>query len=391
MNALVRALKREGVEVAGVDRLNLGQELAIQDLLAMTRFALLPQDDLNLAALLKSPLIGLDEDQLFSLAWQRPGHLWRALRDRAAEPPFAAAYATSRRLAEARRLRHAVRLPCPPRSGPQGGRRRLLERLGREASDPIDELLARARCSIRGSRAARCRASCAGSKLAARRDQARPRPEPAARAAHPDRARLEGLAGADRLPARHDTGAARTASGLLSGTDDEARLWLPRTDDANEAARNWRNEIHGRTLEEHNRLLYVAMTRAEDRLYVGGWVGSKKPDGGCWYERIEAGLRASTEHEMPEDAPPRVRAVARNFDFTSLLPDEGWSGEGYELANEGHIAETEQAELPIAEEAPLPPWWTEPAPGEPDPPTPLAPFARLCPTRPLPRRAPTAR
>ena len=67
VNALVRALKREGVEVAGVDRLNLGQELAIQDLLAMARFVLLPQDDLNLAALLKSPLIGLREEQLFTL------------------------------------------------------------------------------------------------------------------------------------------------------------------------------------------------------------------------------------------------------------------------------------------------------------------------------------
>ena len=46
---------------------------------------LLPQDDLNLACLLKSPLIGLDEEQLFALAWKRTGHLWRALRERAAE------------------------------------------------------------------------------------------------------------------------------------------------------------------------------------------------------------------------------------------------------------------------------------------------------------------
>ena len=69
--ALVRALKREGIEVAGVDRLNLGEELAIQDLLAMARFVLLPQDDLNLACLLKSPLVGLGEEQLFTLAWKR--------------------------------------------------------------------------------------------------------------------------------------------------------------------------------------------------------------------------------------------------------------------------------------------------------------------------------
>ena len=48
------------------------------------------------------------------------------------------------------------------------------------------------------------------------------------------------------------------------------RLWLPRADDANEAARAWRTEVRDRSLEEQNRLLYVAMTRAEDRLYVGG-------------------------------------------------------------------------------------------------------------------------
>src|SRR6202012_2788344 len=90
VTALVRALKREQIEVAGVDRLNLGEELAIQDLLAMARFALLPQDDLNLACLLKSPLIGLSEEQLFTLAYKRTGTLWRSLRDKSKEPAFAA-------------------------------------------------------------------------------------------------------------------------------------------------------------------------------------------------------------------------------------------------------------------------------------------------------------
>src|SRR6185369_5215633 len=87
-----RELKRQKVEVAGVDRLDLGQELAIQDLLALARFVLLPQADLNLACLLKSPLIGLDEQHLFDLAWNRPAHLWQALRLRAGESPFAEAH-----------------------------------------------------------------------------------------------------------------------------------------------------------------------------------------------------------------------------------------------------------------------------------------------------------
>ena len=138
---------------------------------------------------------------------------------------------------------------------------------------------------------------------------------------------------------------------------------MPRTDDANEAARAWRGEARDRSLEEQNRLLYVAMTRAEDRLYVGGWVGSRKPDRGCWYERIETGLRASSEAADSDGGlHARARAVARPFDFTTALGVDGWEGDGYELINQGRIVETEQPELPIADEAPLPDWWSEPAP-----------------------------
>ncbi|TAJ87694.1 MAG: double-strand break repair helicase AddA [Reyranella sp.] len=373
VNALVRALKREGVEVAGVDRLNLGQELAIQDLLAMARFVLLPQDDLNLAALLKSPLIGLDEDQLFILAWKRPGHLWRALRERSHEAPFAAAHAT---LAEwLRRADYDTPFDFFARVlGPQGGRRRLLERLGREASDPIDELLARA-LQYEGIEGGSLQGflrwfETGGGEIKRDLDQNRRR-ELRILTVHASKglqAPIVYLPDTTRVP--------RDSERLLAGTEGEARLWLPRADDANEAARTWRSEARDRALEEQNRLLYVAMTRAEDRLYVGGWVGSKKPDRGCWYERIETGLRASSEAGSG-------RAVARTFDFTALVAD-GWSGNGFELTNEGRIVEAEQRELPIADEAPLPPWWTEPAPGEPDPPTPLAP------SQPLPDEAAAA-
>ena len=373
VNALVKALKKESVEVVGVDRLSLGQELAIQDLLAMARFVLLPQDDLNLAALLKSPLIGLDEDQLFALAWKRPGHLWRALRERTHEAAFAAAHAT---LSDW--LKHAdYDTPFDFFArvlGPQGGRRRLLERLGREASDPINELLARA-LQYQGIEGGSLQGflrwfETGGGEIKRDLDQNRRR-ELRILTVHASKglqAPIVYLPDTTRVP--------RDSERLLAGAEGEARLWLPRTDDANEAARAWRGEVRDRALEEQNRLLYVAMTRAEDRLYVGGWVGSKKPDRGCWYERIEAGLRASSEDGSG-------RAVARRFDFTSLVAD-GWSGDGFELTNEGHVVEAEQRELPIADEAPQPPWWTEPAPGEPDPPTPLAP------SQPLPDEAAAA-
>ena len=375
VNALVRALKREGVEVAGVDRLNLGQELAIQDLLAMARFVLLPQDDLNLAALLKSPLIGLQEEQLFALAWKRTSHLWRALRERRAEAPFAAAYAA---LSDwLRRADYETPFDFFARVlGPEGGRRRLLERLGREASDPIDELLARA-LQYQGIEGGSLQGflrwfETGGGEIKRDLDQNRRR-ELRILTVHASKglqAPIVYLPDTTRVP--------RDSERLLAGADGEARLWLPRTDDANEAARAWRGEARDRALEEQNRLLYVAMTRAEDRLYVGGWVGSRKPDRGCWYERIETGLRASSEAADSDDGlHARARAVARPFDFTAALGVDGWEGDGYELINQGRIVETEQPELPIADEAPLPDWWSQPAPEEPDPPAPLAPSQPL--------------
>ena len=86
------------------------------------------------------------------------------------------------------------------------------------------------------------------------------------------------------------------------------------------------------------------MTRAEDRLYVGGWIGTKKQDTGCWYDRIAAGLAASVEGESLE---PRVRASRKVFDFTAQLGAAGWSGDGYELVNAGRIVVPEQQELAL--------------------------------------------
>jgi ATP-dependent helicase/nuclease subunit A len=369
VNALVRELKREQIEVAGVDRLNLGEELAIQDLLAMARFVLLPQDDLNLACLLKSPLVGLDEDKLFTLAWNRKTHLWQALRERAGEPDFAAAHALlSQWLA---RADYTTPFDFFAQAlGPEHGRRRLLERLGHEASDPIDELLARALQYQRNEAASLqgfLRWFEAGGGEIKRDLDANRRQEVRILTVHASKglqAPIVYLPDTTRVP--------RDGDRLLAG-DGDTRLWLPRSDDANEAARAWRAEARTRSLQEQNRLLYVAMTRAEDRLYVGGWIGSKPQDNGCWYDRIAAGLAASVDGESFES---RVRATRKFFDFTKDI-DIGWSGEGYELVNEGRIEAPEQQALPLDSVARLEAWAHEPAPVEPDPPMPLAPSQPL--------------
>ena len=85
-HAVIRALKRAGVPVAGADVLRLGGELAVKDLLAALRVAATPEDDLSLAAVLRSPLGGLTEEELFALAHGRRGRLLEALRR---QPPEA--------------------------------------------------------------------------------------------------------------------------------------------------------------------------------------------------------------------------------------------------------------------------------------------------------------
>jgi ATP-dependent helicase/nuclease subunit A len=373
VHALVRALKRERIEVAGVDRLDLAEELAIQDLMAMARFVLLPQDDLNLACLLKSPLVGLDEDQLFTLTWQRRGSVWQALRARADEPAFAPAHA---RLAG---WLGRADLTTPfdffaDALGPAGGRVRLLERLGREAADPIDELLARAlqyqQVSGTSLQGFVRWFEAGGGDIKRDLDQNRRR-EVRILTVHASKglqAPIVYLPDTTRVPQNYER--------LLTAADGDTRLWLPRVGDANAAAHDWRSQARARDLQEQNRLLYVAMTRAEDRLYVGGWINAKEADRGCWYERIAAGLRASSTADAGR-APGRQRAVARAFDFAPLLGAAGWAGEGFELTNPGDIIIAEQTELALEAAAPLPDRLREPAPAEPDPPTPLAPSQPL--------------
>ena len=78
--------------VAGADRLDILEELAVKDLLALLAFLATPEDDLSLAAVLRSPLFGLSEDALFRLAHPRKGRLWPALRNSAEQAETAATW-----------------------------------------------------------------------------------------------------------------------------------------------------------------------------------------------------------------------------------------------------------------------------------------------------------
>jgi superfamily I DNA/RNA helicase len=133
--SIIRALKNEGVPVAGADRLVLTEHIAVMDLMALADALLLPQDDLALATVLKSPLFGLDEDELFTLAWERKSSLRNVLRTQ--WPDLSSRLDTLRQVARDKTpfAFYAELL------GAGGGRRQLLGRLGHEAADALDEFL----------------------------------------------------------------------------------------------------------------------------------------------------------------------------------------------------------------------------------------------------------
>ena len=140
-DAVIQALKHANIPVAGADRLKLTEHIAIIDLMNLADALLLPQDDLALAVALKSPLFGLDDDDLFKLAWQRRGSLREALRRHAATMRNSASLWSA--------WKHARAVPCSETPfafyawllGGDGGRQRILRRLGHEANDALDEFL----------------------------------------------------------------------------------------------------------------------------------------------------------------------------------------------------------------------------------------------------------
>ncbi|MGE0092970.1 MAG: double-strand break repair helicase AddA [Alphaproteobacteria bacterium] len=342
---LVRELKALDVPVAGVDRMVLAEQLAVMDLIALGETLLLPDDDLTLATVLKGPLIGLSEEDLFDLAHGRDGKLWDALQARAGERGlFGAAFAF---LAELRARVDFVR-PYELYADllNRGGRQKLLARLGTEAADPIEEFL-----SLALSYERVCPPSLQGFLHWVRAGAAEVKRE------------LDRAEGAVRVMTVHGAKGLQAPIVFLPDTlqpptQDEALLWPdglllwpPRKalEDPFSAAMRAASRVERD--REYRRLLYVAMTRAEDRLYVAGWRGGKAPPSGNWYELVRAGLE------------PVAEKVA--------FPD----GEGLRLSNAQSAKPEGAARAAFVTRAvePVPDWIGRPPPPEPIPSRPLAP------------------
>jgi ATP-dependent helicase/nuclease subunit A len=339
---ILKALKEHDIPVAGADRLMLTDSIAVEDLMALGQSLLLPEDDLTLAALLKCPLVGLDEDALFHLAYDRgKAHLFERLRTlgERGEAPFAAAWA---------RFRGWLAMTdfMPPFElftrilGPEGGRRRLLQRLGPDAAEPIETFLAQALAYEDGHPA-----SLQGflhwlglDAESLKRDMER----------GTDAVRVMTVHGAKGLEAPivflAEAGPYQPQDArdrLLYDPATGLPLWRAAAPERDPVSERICERLKAQSAAERCRLFYVAMTRARDRLYVTGWAKRRGSADGCWHDVIGKAIR----------------------DLPGIEPCA--AGEGLRLVR--GIAGSEERPPPpdVHEAAPPPAWLDRPPPPEP--------------------------
>ncbi|WP_438276802.1 double-strand break repair helicase AddA [Nitrobacter sp.] len=344
-DAIIQALKQSGIPVAGADRLKLTEHITIIDLMNLADALLLPQDDLALAVALKSPLFGLDDDDLFTLAWQRKGSLRDALADHAAAGDKFRDVFDRLKACEGRAARETPFAFYAWLLGEDGGRRRILRRLGHEANDALDEFLELALTYERKAPAALqgFMAWLRAADTEVKRDMEISRDEVRVMTVHG----AKGLEAsvvflADTVTSPADTerlSLIRMARGNAPADAAGVTVWAGRKAEDPPCVAQARAAMIAETEHEYRRLLYVAMTRAADRLIVGGCKPGniKNVREFSWYDLIGKGLEKSgLARQEIETAAGTVKRYSR--------PGEDAS------AATGPAAET------IATQIALPPW-----------------------------------
>ncbi len=381
-DAVIQALKHAHIPVAGADRLKLTEHIAIIDLMHLTDALLMPQDDLALAVALKSPLFGIGENQLYELCYQRKGSLRTALAERAkTDLYFAEAHARlvacEDKVAQAKPFEFYSWL-----LGADGGRARMLKRLSHEANDAIDEFLELAFAfeqrevpSLQGFMA-----WLRAADVEIKRDMEIGRDEVRVMTVHgakgleapvvflmdttsspTDSPRLNLIklpkVAIGNRPAAHSRESgnpgvfeaslgdlAKTGSPLPRGRAEEGRadcvVWAGRKADDCTAVATARGQMVSDIEDEYRRRLYVAMTRAAERLIIGGVMPANrnKPRDDWWYQLLIKGLDGAelvkqefetpagkvTRFIRPEESPGAGERAADQAPAEAVPPLPDW-------------------------------------------------------------------
>ncbi len=360
VHALSRSLKDKGIPVAGADRLSLPGHIAVKDMIALGRFLTQPEDDLSLAAVLRSPIFDVSEEVLFSLAAgrERGVSLIAALRAHAGTD--AATGAVVARL-DGWASEAAFRPVFEFYAGllaRDGVRRKMIARLGPEAGDILDEFLnfalAEERTGLPGLESFLSTLESAGPEIKREMDQTR------------DEVRIMTVHAAKGLEAPVvflvDSGSAPFSDQHLprlmpfDGSGEHWRgkgyLWRAGGDVANGVSQQIAAGARDMADDEYRRLLYVGMTRAEDRLIVCGYHGKRAPGENTWHSLVS---RALTGAAGTEERPHPVSGeTVHRFRISDFPPLAGETAEARAPEEHGPPPDSLFKPLPEIEELPRP-------------------------------------
>lgn len=362
---IVARLFAENVPVAGIDRIRLNQPLVVQDMLATIRFVLQPNDDLNLASLLVSPLLGWSQEDLLARGYRGDAYkdksLWEFLRSQEA---------VADHIAPLRALLTMADFNTPYQfleaivSGPLQGRKKLTARLSHAALDPLEELLNTALAyeqdhipTLQGFLDWFDRGD-----VEIKRDQMEGGNEVRLMTVHGAKglqAPLVILANATFDPANKKSGGFDIRDPLHPEDEREYPVVPIRKAERIGLLDAFATVADAREREEHWRLLYVAMTRAEEHLVVAGTLGPKAKGivpAGSWHHAVEQAL---------------IGLGAESADSLRWISERTYVGP--DMAN--RAKQSRKATKQAVEDEPLvlPPWLFAPAPKEAQPPRPLTP------------------
>jgi ATP-dependent helicase/nuclease subunit A len=356
---LVAQLHERNVAVAGIDRLKLLQPLVVQDLLGAIKFVLQPNDDLSLACLLVSPIIGWTQEQLLAHGYvgDREGSLWQHIRGK---PELADDLAPLRDMLAAADFTTVYHFLEQILSGPIGARRKFTARLGREVLVPIEEMLNSAFQfeQQHGGGLQKFMAWFDRGEIEIKRESDNSTKEVRVMTVHGAKglqAPVVILADITSDPTKKPDQSVE----LLMDEGQRTPLLPIRKSEQSGRLQDIVEMQKTRELQEHKRLLYVAITRAEERLIMAGSLGiSRKgePPAESWCAAIEKGMTAlgcSWEDD------PRWGRVMRHV-----------GAEGASMVAQVTSAEKQSPTVPRPAS---PEWLFAPAPMEQRPPRPLVP------------------
>ncbi|WP_175868363.1 double-strand break repair helicase AddA [Bartonella gabonensis] len=296
VSALSRALKHRNIPVAGADRLQLTKHISIRDLMALGRFVLQPQDDLSLACVLKSPLFAFSEEELYQLAAHRTGSLWQSLCEHASsKASFKDAF---EKLNHYRAL--VDKIPVfefySHILNNDKGRQKILSRLGSEANDVLDAFMDYTlniqKTGLPGLQA--FLETLSASEPEIKREFEQNNEEIRIMTVHAAKG-LEAAVvflvdpGSAIWHSQHAPHLLNVSLNNVQGDGQQAFIWRPNEKLDTKLSKQAISHLKERAEEEYRRLLYVGMTRAEDRLFVCGYKG-KKTFSDTWLQLVKKAL-----------------------------------------------------------------------------------------------------